>query len=75
MVSQIAQFSCGLLTELRTDKALNVTILRKEVVTVYTGSRHMRDRILAEFRECIDAAQLCKCSTIDSNLVLNIGHQ
>lgn len=35
---------CGWLTGDRVDKALNVAILRKEVITVYTGSRHNEAR-------------------------------
>ncbi|CAL1695493.1 unnamed protein product [Somion occarium] len=35
--------------------ALNVTILRKETLTVSTGSPQTRDRLVYEFRECIDA--------------------
>ncbi|KAF7800025.1 hypothetical protein EIP86_011268 [Pleurotus ostreatoroseus] len=40
------------------DTALNVTILRKETVTMYASSRQLRDKIVAEFNECIDAAAM-----------------
>lgn len=40
--------------------ALTVTILKKEVVTLYAGSTGIRERLVAEFRECIDAAGSCK---------------
>ncbi|OCH95804.1 hypothetical protein OBBRIDRAFT_822716 [Obba rivulosa] len=38
------------------DTALTVTILRKEVMFVHVDSRRLRDRLVSEFRECIEAA-------------------
>ncbi|KAI0788546.1 hypothetical protein C8Q75DRAFT_719820 [Abortiporus biennis] len=35
--------------------ALNVTILRKEVLTLQAESPQLRDKLIHEFRECIDA--------------------
>lgn len=39
--------------------AIAVTILRKETVIMHTRSRQDRDRLLHEFRECIDRASTC----------------
>ncbi|KAI0348503.1 hypothetical protein BDW22DRAFT_1385910 [Trametopsis cervina] len=40
------------------DSALAVTILRKETVIMSCESRSMRDKLLEEFRDCIDRAAL-----------------
>ena len=53
------------------DTALNVTILRKETVTMYASSRQLRDKIVAEFNECIDAAAMCKFCILSVNLHVN----
>ncbi|KAI0080080.1 hypothetical protein K474DRAFT_1590791 [Panus rudis PR-1116 ss-1] len=37
------------------DTALSVTILRKETLTLYADSPQLRDRLVHEFRECIEA--------------------
>ncbi|KAI0936527.1 hypothetical protein AcV5_004640 [Taiwanofungus camphoratus] len=36
--------------------ALAVTIMRKETLILHAGSPGLRDKLIAEFRECIDAA-------------------
>ncbi|KAH9950499.1 hypothetical protein B0H21DRAFT_723596 [Amylocystis lapponica] len=38
------------------DTALSVVIMRKETLTVHASSRGLRDKLVAEFRECIDTA-------------------
>lgn len=44
------------------DTGLDVIILRKETVRMFASSRQLRDKIVAEFRECIDSAQVCEYS-------------
>ncbi|KAI0094766.1 hypothetical protein BDY19DRAFT_914501 [Irpex rosettiformis] len=40
------------------DNALSVTILRKEIIVMSCESRPKRDKLIAEFKECIDRAAL-----------------
>ena len=46
------------LSDITADTAFTVTILRKETVTMYCDSQHLREKLLAEFAECIDRATL-----------------
>lgn len=57
-VTQCHLSICLPLTDLP-DVAFTVTILRKETVTMYCDSQHLRDKLVAEFMECIDRAALC----------------
>ena len=55
-----AQSRNGLLNPYFTDTELTVTILRKETLTLRAESPQLRDRLVFEFRECIDTGANCK---------------
>lgn len=50
--------------------ALAVTIMRKETLILHAGSPGLRDKLIAEFRECIDAATARKTHHISFQPVL-----
>ena len=60
MVSTESHGFQGCLLIAAPDLTLSVTILRKETLMLRTDSPATRDRLIADFRECIDTASSCK---------------
>ena len=51
---------CGLLTTCNVDRALQVTVLKKEKLDLVFSSPAMRERVLSELNECIEFASAGK---------------
>lgn len=56
------------------DVSLSVTILRKETLIMRTDSPASRDRLLADFRDCIEAASSRECYFCVVRVFLDKSH-